>query len=186
LVRDVKFKIRERGIMFKLFRRAIKFHPFGQRVRKRIMTLIRCLVVALIPGLPSWLITWLWYRIVFAHHWHFCEKDNAITEGGIGAFVLLFTIFGTLILSISWKEYKAVRIASKLGDIETIMVYRFERVSPLVYTFLLVVAGIIMFGFMGLDYSDVRFGTYAVSALSYVLVLFFFVLVEIDNPFSGF
>lgn len=172
--------------MYKLFRRAIQFHPFGQRVLKRIMTLARCVVVASIPGPPSWLITWLWYRNVFVKHRHFHEMDNALTGEALGAFIFLFMFFATLIMSTSWREYKLIRAASKEGDIATIMVYRFERVSPLVYTFLIVVAGIVLFGFMGLNYSDAGFGIYTVNSFSYILILYFFVLAEIDNPFSGF
>ena len=172
--------------MYKLFRRATQFHPFGQRVSKRMMTLARCLVVALIPAPPSWLITWLWYRNVFARHWHFRETDYALIGQPLGAFFFLFMFYATVVFSSSWREYKLVRIASKQGDIPTIMVYRFERVSPLVYTFLIVLAGIVLFGFMWLNYSDAWFGIYTVNAFSYMVLLYFFVLVEIDNPFSGF
>jgi len=150
------------------------------------MTLAKCLLAVLIPGPPSWLITWLWYYNVYKKGFHFLEPDLTVIVDVVGPLVMLWAMIAAMVLVSSWREYKVVRVASKLGDIPTIMVYRFERVSPLVYTFLLVFAGIILFAFMGLNFRDAWFGIYTVSAFSYVFILYFFMLVEIDNPFSGF
>jgi hypothetical protein len=94
-------------------------------------------------------------------------------------------LLAAIIISTVWTEYKAMRVAVKKYDFETFIDLKDEEMSPLVHVLMLVLSSFILMAFMGLKYPNAISGLMLISSTSYLFLLMFFVVREIDDPCSG-
>ncbi len=131
-------------------------------------------------------ISLIWYHFLYKNDIHFNDKlESIVTAAWIPTFGILYSLLAAIIISTVWTEYKAMRVAVKKYDFETFIDLQDEEMSPLVHILMLVLSGSILAAFMGFKYPDVISGMMLISSTSYLFLLMFFVVREIDDPCSG-
>ncbi len=157
------------------------------RLKKFIEQVIKTICVLSIP-LPMVILAFgMWWLFFFSRSWHFSASTQEIVMfGWLPLFGILYSILMIAVFGTVWKEYKTIRNAVKDFDINTFMNLRDERMSPLIYTLSMTFSSAITLAFMGFRYHNFLSGALIMGSASYLLYLLFFVIIEIDNPCSGF
>ena len=125
-------------------------NKFFARVTKKMLTLIRCVRMLLLPALFSVAIVAIWQVELFARDLHLHEKFEGIgTAGWVTITGILYSLIVTTILGNLWEEYKRIRMAVKQYDLDTFMDLRDEELSPLVYLLLFVLSMFVLGGLHG-------------------------------------
>lgn len=146
----------------------------------------KCLMLLLFPTPFTVAISLIWYYFLYKNDIYFNDKlEGIVTTAWIPTFGILYSLLAAIIISTVWTEYKAMRVAVKKYDFETFIDLKDEEMSPLVHALMLVLSGSIMAAFMGFKYPDVISGIMLISSTSYLFLLMFFVVREIDDPCSG-
>ncbi|HTY39868.1 MAG TPA: hypothetical protein VMC43_02155 [Candidatus Paceibacterota bacterium] len=172
----------------KLFQRESQFFELSKpsRWRKHFEILVRCALMLLFPVPFAAASLAFWYFAFYQRGIHFMDGAEGIaTAAWIPTFGILYALVAATVLESVWEEYKTMRTAIKKYDFNTFADLRDEEVSPLIHTTMFVLSAAVLGGFMGLKYPDFTSGAFCVTTTAYLIALIFFVIVEIDNPFSG-
>ena len=130
--------------------------------------------------------TFFWKKVLLDQHIYLNERFDVIAMTALIAFFgLIYCLMATVIITIVWNEFKAIRMAVKEYDIETFMNLKDEEMTPLVHTVMFVIGSFVLAGFMLLKYPDLSSGLICIGSVSYLLSLIFFVAEEIDDPCRG-
>ncbi|MCX6798423.1 MAG: hypothetical protein NTX66_04420 [Candidatus Falkowbacteria bacterium] len=171
----------------KIFKKSRSYLEARPRLLKALELTIKTLCVLLIPVIFSALILSIWILIFYRYNIHFDNgMEVIVTAAWIPVFGILYSLLTAIVLSTVWTEYKTMRAAVKRWDIDTFMDLRDEEMSPLVHAMVLMFSLALLLAFMVLDYPSFSSGLILIGSTSYLLSLIFFVIVEIDNPCSGF
>ena len=146
---------------------------------------LKCLWIMFAPVLPALVITKFWYQSFFLEGLYF-SNDHI---GGVETFILtvgvIYALQLTLMLNTVWEKYRIIRLAVKQNDFETFADYADEELTPLMHTLIGSVSLFLLVGFFVLPYPSASTGAIVVSAISYLLIQFFMVTREMDNPLGG-
>ena len=154
---------------------------------RTLETIIKTFCVLIFPALISAAITLLWALFFYKNGVHFDDgMEIIVTASWIPVFGILYSLFTAIVLSSVWSEYKTIRLAVKQWDIDTFMDLRDEEMSPLVHAMVLTFSIALLLAFMVLSYPSFLNGMILVASTAYLLSLIFMVIIEIDNPCSGF
>jgi len=127
-----------------------------------------------------------WHHFLYIKSIHFSpDMEAIITCAWIPTLGLFYAILAGLLLSTVWDKYKTIRLAVKDYDIDTFANLRDENLSPLMYVLLCVVSSVLMTALFGMKYHDWLCGCFIISTTTYIFTLVVFIIMEIDNPFSG-
>jgi hypothetical protein len=152
-----------------------------------IKTLFKCLKMLLYPIPAVIIILTIWYFFFYSFNVYFRNDDTtlAIISVWISVFGILYGLLAATIFNTVWTEYKTMRLAVKRRDLDMFMELRDEEMSPLVHTMLIVLSGSVLLAFMILPYQSLLGGLLFVGSTSYLFILIFFIVLEIDDPCSG-
>lgn len=158
-----------------------------ERWAKRFVIVLKCMLMVAAPMLVVPFVAAFWYYFIYTDGWHFSGKmENIVTTALFASQLILFGMMVTfLALDPVCREYKRIRFAVKKGDIDTFMLLRDESLSPVVHTLIFVFSVVMLGTMMAIEYPSATAGLICVCTLTYLLVLTFIVVVEIDNPCSG-
>jgi len=170
----------------KIYRR----DPFRQGFRKWLgkvtETSIKSSILLCLPVPATVLACSVWYFGLYKHGIRFHDEleDNVILSW-ISIFGILYSILAAVIIGAVFDEYKKIRMAIKCHDVATFMSLRDEDVSPIIHTIMTILALSVLATFMGLRYPDATSGIGVIGATTYIFALLFWVIREVDDPFSG-
>lgn len=173
-------------MLFKIRRKKERPESLKVALKKQAILILKCLIVTTFPLPFVFIALMFWWRVFWGSRLVMSEKvEGIMVAAAIPTLGILYSLLTAVILSSVWKEYKTIRISVKQGDKDLFMLYRDENVSLLVHTLIFVCSLFLLLGFMIIKYPNPESGFYIVGGVSYFLALFFFVIVEIDNPCSG-
>ncbi len=171
----------------KIFKKNIEYPKNWNKSKKFLELAVKTICALVIPGAFATIMCLLWLLIFHQNNIHFnAEMSTIVNSSWILAFSVLYSILIGIVINTVWTEYKAMRTAVKRWDIDTFMDLRDEEMSPLVHALVLMFSIAILLTFMGQNYGTAADGVIIVGSTAYFLALIFFVIVEIDNPCSGF
>ncbi len=149
-------------------------------------TIWKCLLLCVWPILIAIGISLAWYRWIYKTEFHFGEKlEGIITAAWIPEFGILYSLLVAIAINTVWMEYKSIRTAVKRYDLETFIDLVDEDLSPLVHTMVLVASFAVLAGFLFLKYPDPWSGGILVFGVTFLLVLMYAMILEIDDPCAG-
>lgn len=152
----------------------------------KLETVKKSLTLLFFPAPFVVLISLFWYYFLYKNNIHFNDNlDYVVITILVSFFGLLYSLLAQSIISAVWNEYKAMRLAVKKYDFETFINLRDEEMSPLMHVLMLILFVFILSVFMGFQYPNIISGIIIISATSYLFLLMFFVVREIDDPCSG-
>lgn len=165
-----------------------RHYPNGVRRKfvKALEIAIKCAIMLVMPVPFVLVITLFWYYALYQHNIYFNQGlEGVIAAAWIPTFGILYSLLTAVVLSTVWNEYKTMRTAVKKYDVETFVDLRDEEMSPLVHVMIIVLSLAVLAAFMGIKYPDAASGALMISSTSYLFVLIFLVIIEIDDPCSG-
>lgn len=170
----------------KIYRR----DPFRQGFRtwlgKVVETTIKSSILLCLPIPATVLACSVWYFGLYTRGVHFHEDlEDYVILSWISMFGILYSLMAAVILGDVFKEYKQIRMAIKCRDIFTFMTLRDEDVSPIIHTIMTILALTVLGTFMGFLYPDALSGIGVIGATTYIFALLYWVIREVDDPFSG-
>ncbi len=156
------------------------------RLRKYTETSLKTVLLLVYPIPATITMLAFWYFVFYTRHIHFGDEVKEIAIAAwIPIFGLLYALISAVVIKTVFSEYKSIRTAVKLCDIETFMVLRDEDMSPVVHAAMTVLALAVLGGFMALSYPTMLSGSWFIGSTTYLFALMFWVVREIDNPCSG-
>jgi hypothetical protein len=131
------------------------------------------------------LATAAWYGI-WIRGYHLAEDDKDIIIGAIVTTLgVTYGILYSWVLGVIWEKYRKTVIAVLEQDQHTFLLYRDERM-PILFHLLIGAVSLPLWGMIGMiAYKHVLTGALSVFAISVVLVLFWRIAVELENPSKG-
>jgi len=174
--------------MLDIYRRDVKQPQTRSRVEKYGELAIKGIILFAIPLPFAAFFTWVWYHWIFSRGLYFNgEMETIITCAWIPMLAIWYGLVTTRVLDTVWTEYKAMRAAAKRGTRGVISFVRLrdERVSALIHAVICALSVVILVAFMVIKYPGVWGGVCAIASTSYLLVLVFIIIKEIDNPCGG-
>jgi len=173
--------------MFKLFKKGVNFKGVKTGCVKcwEITAKTVCILFIPIPIMVP--VFAAWYLIFLKNHAHFSDgMEGIVTAAWIPVFGILYSLLAVIEITTVWTEYKTIRTAVKQYDIDKFMELRDEEMSPLLHIIVVTFSVFLLTGFMALNYPSFRDGTIVVMSTAYLLTLILAIIIEIDNPCSGF
>ncbi len=170
-----------------IFRKSHSYLKRWPKLQKAIELTIKTIFVLLIPLIFSIISILIWIFVFYRQNIHLDNgMETIIIDAWIPMFGILYSLLMAIVLTTVWNEYKAMRLAVKKWDTDTFMNLRDEEMSPLVLAMVLVFLLALLLAFMVLHYPTQLYGAILVGSTTYLLSLILFVIIEIDNPCSGF
>lgn len=153
---------------------------------KVVETAAKLFLLLLLPLPAAAFACVVWYVAFFRNGLHFHDdlEDNVILSW-ISIFGILYSLLAAVIIGAVFEEYKRIRMAIKCRDIATFMSLRDEDISPIIHSIMTVLALGVLGTFMGLTYPDAISGAGVIGATTYIFALLYWVIREVDDPFSG-
>ncbi len=149
---------------------------------RRIKSLKRHLPLLLKPTFAAFaaLFVWHWIRYFGIH----LNKNSEVpvTAAVIPTLGVAYSIMAALVLNTVWEEYKQVSICIVTNDMHKFLIYRDERIPMLIHLLLCVLSFFLLGSMMVLEYEDVWSGRCSVFATAFILVLYWVVATELDDP----
>lgn len=171
----------------KIFKAGQPYLEQYPRLVRFIEMTVKTFCVLFFPVLISIFSILIWALFFYQNGVRFDDgMEIIVTSSWIPVFGILYSLFTAIVLSSVWGEYKTIRRAVKQWDIDTFMDLSDEEMSPLVHALVLTFSIAILLAFMLLDYPSFSNGLVLIGSTSYLLSLIFLVIIEIDNPCSGF
>lgn len=127
-------------------------------------------------------------RYVFvAHQWQIHDRGVDLLIFGLvqGIIGIIYAVLLGLTLNTVWPEYKMIRVAVRTRDLKTFVLYCDENVPPLMHLCMGTLASFLIICFMIVDCGNVFAGYFCVAVSGFVTSMAFFVIHELDRPFSG-
>ncbi len=160
--------------------------PFQKRLRKKLRTLLRCVILLAWPTIAAAVISLVWYFVAYRGGFHLsAQLEEVISAAWIPVFGILYSLLFAIALNTVWSEYKMMRTAVKRRDLETFVDLRDEELSPLVITAVVVASLAVLLGFAALQYPDAMSGSIIIFGVTFLLTLMLSIVIEIDDPCSG-
>ncbi|MBU6371014.1 MAG: hypothetical protein KGH93_02160 [Patescibacteria group bacterium] len=153
-------------------------------MKKTLVVVLKCIWMLGKPFPAVGAACALWYYVFFVNGLYISVNIEIIMIW-ISTFGILYGLMEAVILTTVWSEYKQMRTAVKRYDFDTFADLRDEEVSPLVHTLTFVLSGAILLAFMCLPYASVQSGFLLIGSTTYLFVLVFLVIYEIDDPCTG-
>jgi len=170
----------------KIYRRDPFRQGFRKWLGKVVETSIKSSILLTLPIPATAFACAVWYFGLYTQETHFHDEleDNVILSW-ISMFGILYSLMAAVVLGAVFNEYKQIRMAIKCHDIATFMSLRDEDVSPIIHTIMTILALAVLATFMGLRYPDAISGIGVIGATTYIFALLYWVIREVDDPFSG-
>jgi len=145
----------------------------------------------------GWLVFWpvvlsgvnvaVWFWLRKAGISLYIAGDEGVMTSGTSA--LLFTIYGLLTALICvtvWNQWEAVQSAVKTVDEAKFREYKDKRLPLPLKLVMLMFSLFIVFAFHLMTYRNVLDGAYTSFVVAMALSLPWFVIMDLDNPFTGY
>jgi hypothetical protein len=170
-----------------IFKKNHSFKNAKAKGQKMLETSIKTICILFVPTPFSAAALLVWFFVFYKNHLYFNDgMEVIVTAAWIPVFGIMYSLLMAIVISTVWGEYKEIRKAVKDYNFETFMNLRDEEMSPLVHSLVLTFSSALLLSFMILKYPNFHCGAILVASTAYLLALIFFVIIEIDNPCSGF
>jgi hypothetical protein len=127
----------------------------------------------------------VWY-LAQAAGLSFSKEDESILIGAVVTTLgVAYAITVTLILGTVWERYQKVVLCILKRDRETFLCYRDERIPVIMYLLIAALSLPLLVIVGGLQYSHVWAGFASVFSVTFVLVLYWHVIVNLQNPLKS-
>src|SRR5690348_11375409 len=157
---------------------------FCESIKKKIAMVIKCIQMLYRP-IPAVIVACLFWYIFFYKNKLFLSDGGEIIVTWISLFGVLYGLLAAVVLTTVWNEYKMMRTAVKRYDFDTFADLRDEEISPLVHTLMFVLSGMILLAFMCQNFVSLYIGLLFIGSTTYLFILLFLVIYEIDDPCAG-
>ena len=149
----------------------------------RIRRLLKELRLFVRPILASVLLSTLWYHYLFLPGISYIDADESIfTDAIIPGIIAFHAIVAGFVLNKVWTEYTLVQRCLKTGDKRAFQAIKDDRI-PLSVHFLLGSFACLIQGLVSvLHYETAMSGFAATFSISFVLVIYWEVAINLDNP----
>ena len=125
-------------------------------------------------------IFWRWLR---SKGYYFCKEDEVVMTGGITAtLILAYGITAALVFNSIWEKYKKVMVCVLLQDKQTFLLYRDERMPIIIHLFLFFLSVLLVGMILMLNYQKELSGAVAVFSVSFIITLYWIVMIQLENP----
>jgi hypothetical protein len=143
----------------------------------------RHFVFALQPPATAAILTAIWQYVFWAHEIHFPKSDEMVLIGAvIGVIGIAFSVVAGVVLTMTLDKYRKISMSVMQRDKETFLMYRDERLPIIMYILLGTLSACLIALMMLIEYSDVRWGDFAVFVVTCAISTYFFVARELENP----
>lgn len=143
--------------------------------RKHLFFIFQPLVIAI--GILS-----IWYQF-YTRGIHFSQEDEVVLTGSvIMILAVAYSITASTVFNSIWEKYQRVVLCVIRMDRETFLCYRDERVPIVIHILILTFTILLITMVGGLEYRHVSAGIASVFSVSFILSLYFIVIVELQNP----
>ncbi len=150
--------------------------------KRRLVSFRNHMIFIFQPFCIALLITAAWYQF-YLRGWNFSSDDEPVLIGAIiGTLAIAFSITASTVFESTWKKYQTVVICVLKGDRNTFLYYRDERLPIIIHILLLTFTTMIIIMVGGIHYKHLVSGIVSVFSISFVLILYFIVIVELQNP----
>ncbi|OGY89587.1 MAG: hypothetical protein A2677_03995 [Candidatus Komeilibacteria bacterium RIFCSPHIGHO2_01_FULL_52_14] len=158
--------------------------PVVQRLRRR-RTIGRQARLFARPAITATLMVCVW-TILRRFGVHLDKQDEQILSNGvIPTLGVVYGIMAAHVLSTVWKEYKLVEYCVTHNDFQKFMEIRDVRIPQVIHSLLATLATTIVICFLALDYRQFAAGFISIYSITFVMILYQTVAVQLDNPFTG-
>ena len=148
----------------------------GLRVHLKLF--IKPILLGILAGL-------VWHRF-FHGRLHFLEGDeSALTDSVIPTIAMFHAIVAGHVLAKVWDEYKTVRHCLRSQDKDTFLQCKDDRIPMAIHMLLGSMSFVIQALIMMVHYDGVLAGVVSSSSLAFVLMLYWEVATNLDDPFKG-
>ena len=129
---------------------------------------------------------WVGYRLLLGSL-DSLKADEAIMAGAIVPIIGIgYVIFAGLVASTVWGEWKGIVAAIDAKDEEAFIRLKDQRLSPHVKLLVGVFSGLLLFPiFSLLPYKAIATGGFANFAITFILLIYWEVINDLDDYFSG-
>lgn len=171
---------------FEFYRRSTHPRDWPRFWRKCKENTARCAYLLALPLLATATSCTFWYFVLYTRDMHIHEDTKDISIAAwIPTFGVLYCLLSAVVLGRVFQEYKDIRDAIKSYDIETFMNLRDEDISPVFHVLMTILALCLIGAFMGLKYPTASSGFWYIGSTTYILSLIYWIIIEVDNPFTG-
>ena len=136
------------------------------------------------PAVAGVILVWIWQELR-KYGIEFPPTDEIPISSALLTVGVAYGIMAALILDTVWQEYKTVGLCVRQDDLERFLESRDERIPATIHLLL----GTMSFFLEGLimltHYDNIWAGRACVFLVAFVLVLYFEVATELDDPFRG-
>jgi hypothetical protein len=124
---------------------------------------------------------WLWQN-----GYHLCKEDEVALTGGITAvLVLAYGITAALAFNSVWEKYRKVMacvLPHRPDDKRTFLLYRDEKLPVIIHLYLLFLSLLLLAMIMMINYKEELSGIMSIFSASFVITLYWVVMVQLENP----
>jgi hypothetical protein len=124
----------------------------------------------------------------FTRHWGWFiphADDHIMTGGLIPTLGVAYSIMATHALTTAWRKFKMVEYCVTHDDLQRFLEIRDVKIPTVIHLLLGCLAFGLVICFLVLDYHQSATGYLAVSFVSFIVVLYQEVAIELDNPLTG-
>lgn len=136
------------------------------------------------------LAAFIWKKVFFKHEIHIGDGHDLGILSMLTVLGMVWAVLASKFMESRLEKYFRFREAVMRHsdeDYETFILLGGEKLSPILHLLMGSISLVIMIAVMVIDYkAKLMVGYLCVGASAYVLALTVFVLVEVDNPLSGF
>ncbi|HEY0010452.1 MAG TPA: hypothetical protein VGB97_00890 [Candidatus Paceibacterota bacterium] len=138
------------------------------------------------PCIASALLGLTWYFVFFKNGIHFAKGDMSVfTDAGIPVLAAFHTFMAAFVVSKVWKEHTEITMFCRSKDYEGFRRIIDNRIPMTIHLLLGTLALIIQLLVMLLDYERADAGIALTCSVSFVLVLYWQVATNLDDPSAG-
>lgn len=138
------------------------------------------------PVIASSVLSLIWYYGLFQNDVSFLDADESgFTDAIIPILAAFHAIVAGFVLNKVWSEYSAVQRCIRISDKESFLSMRDDRIPIPIHFLLGSLAFMIQGLVMSLHYEGVWAGALSTFCISFVLVMYFEVATNLDNPKKG-
>jgi hypothetical protein len=154
-------------------------------VARRWRSFERHFILIMKPFLIALLVLMMWDWLRFRGY-HFPKEDEPIMISTVITIIgIVYGVIAALIINSVWGKYKKVVICILEKDKHTFLMYRDERMPIMIHLFLFSLSAPLLGLVIMLNYKEQWTGTVAVFLVTFILSLYWIVLIQLDNPLKS-
>jgi hypothetical protein len=137
------------------------------------------------PAILSVMLGIVWRHYIYGRHLYFDGDQEPLLTGFVVISALAWGLFATKAFDVSLDQFYEARRIIRQKDFNKLIERYDEKLPPLMHILIFFFALMVLIPLALIRYEHVSTGCFTVVGVTFILLLAFFVLREIDKPFSG-